>query len=1211
MAFSGAGMIDDAQAGGLSIFETAKVRWLNVEEIITLLSTPGLIQQGSTAPSAPPVSGALLLFDRSVVRTYKLDGHTWIKKRNNPNKVREDHVKLRYKGQYRVAGTYVHSADVSTFHRRAYRLIADPGSSAPVAFLGQDMPPAENTELVLVHYLDTLEAVRVSALFADHLAAASSTGTGRSSRGGAGGRRKKAAGGGGRKAGGYPQQIEMQQQMHLYQQQQPQQQAQYQAQQYDQHAYAASSDNGYQPGQDSEADRLMANLAKMDESDHHRGESLDEGALDILWDMVLEEGGDEIDQDLQDAAASAIEEHLTPGLEAQLANTVEDAIQDVAASTLSEHLLAAVSDDDIRDVVDQVLNERSGDDGDNTLADIEKKVVATIENVIPDSLQDKLMETVQEKLEESKTTRSNGQDGGDFPGEDGDMEEDDTPEMPPLPAFAAHVAPDAIETSKPVAKLVAENEAIPQTPLPEIIDFTPEDGPFRTGKPLKMVISTSSPLPILPPDDAPHRWHLIACFIDIGGQATFANNNYATAVPPAPDGTPAAQSLPFSPDPLIMKVAITEITQITPYSYRCFAPCDISKPGPRSIILTGVRYVDDEAGPNWDAIRVALKVCIQAEWNVASDLTDPMRKARLDAGEQDLIRPKFYAPAGSGNVQLLSQLSHSSFEFMEIPAVSALPNELKGGAASQEGGTSSGSRGKSTKSGELPAPAPSLAVVAAALTQFENNPPANAVGENILAASSRKRALTLDDDHAERLVQDANVSAANWAESEVPNSNGMTQAEDVNRHCKIRFVERLANVIVGTEGTEAGADTSAAAAASDTGYTDPGLVLNVDGDTNFKGIGDEELDSLLHSVLIRFVEAMVDSSSSEDELKEALNEPGVSGFTLLHYASLYNILSLIPLLLSRGADPNALTEKGNLTALHLAAGAGHDQIVDALVRAGCRVAPQDSYGLTPADHALRCGFNEVSEYLIDKAKGQTVEGGGANTSPEKAHDESATSTWTLEEQAAEKRENMKSAFKELSLKDKLGLNLFVQRYKRGDSVSGDGGTDVAMRDIDEDNASAIDVDFNFISKEDRESLKTAMSMMSKDELDELEKSAPYSDVRDWMIKSNYESLRLASVQLEKQAKRRALSAATGRSGGSVQKSKDGSGGSKSTGSKQKFGQSKLSQVLAMLVLRKNLIGNDGAQAQGQNQAQDGQEQQQEQQQQQQQDGGGNAEMETR
>ena len=1202
MAFSGAGVISDAQAGGLSIFETAKVRWLNVEEIITLLSTPGLIQQGTAAPSSPPVSGSLLLFDRSVVRNYKLDGHVWIKKRNNPNKVREDHVKLRYKGQYRVAGTYVHSVDVSTFHRRAYRLISDPNSAAPVAFLGEDIAPAENTELVLVHYLDTLEAVRVSALFADHLAAAATRPT--TSRSGGGGRRKKAAGGAGGGGGGgmaFPQQIELQQQQ-LYQQQQ--QQAQYQAQQYQQHAYesyssaqadSVSDGGSYQRGQDPEADRLMAKLAmaKSDESDHYRSESLDEGALDILWDMVLEEGGDDIDQDLQEAAASAIEEHLTPGLEAQLVSTVEGAIQDVAGSTLSKHL-AAVSDDNIRDVVDQVLNEKSGGDGDNTFADIESKVVATVDDVLPDALQDKLVETMKEKLEGSRgSSGRRGDDGGD----DEDMEEDGTPEMPPLPAFAAHVAPVAIDSSKPVAKLVAENQPIPQTPLPEIIDFTPEDGPYRTGKPLKMVISTSSPLPILPPDDPPYRWHLIACFVDIGGQATFANNNYAMAVPPAPDGTPAPQSLPFSPDPLIMKVALTEVTKITPYSYKCYAPHDISKPGPRSIILTGVRYVDDEAGPIWDAIRVAIKVCIQAEWNVASDLTDPMRKARLDAGEQDLIRPKFFAPAGSGNVQLLSQLSQDPFEFTEVPTVSALPNELK--AAEETSMGRSGSQDMSTKSGELPAPAPALAVVAAALTQFENNPPAKAVGENIPAANSRKRSLTLDDGHTESLVQDANVSAANWAESVVPNSDGMTQGEDVNRHCKIRFVERLANVIVGTEDADAGADTSAAAASTDAGYTDPGLVLKVDGDTNFKDIGDAELDSLLHSVLIRFVEAMVDTSTSEDELKEALNKPGVSGFTLLHYAALYNILSLIPLLLSRGADPDALTEKGNLTALHLAAGAGHDQIVDALVRAGCRVAPQDSYGLTPSDHALRCGFNEISEYLVDKAKGEV-----ANASPQKPPNETSPATWTLEGQAAEKRENMQSAFKELSLKDKLGLNLFVQRYKRGvdSSMSGGGGSHGAMKDIDEDDASTNDLNFNFISEKDRESLKTAMSMMSKDELDELEKSAPYSDVRDWMIKSNYESLRLASVQLEKQAKRRALSAAAG-SGGSTQKSKGDSGGSNSS---KKFGHSKLSQVLAMLVLRKNLLDTDGAQGQtqGQSQAQDGQQQQDE-------DGGGGAEMETR
>jgi ankyrin repeat protein len=1226
----GAGVLDDAQAGGLSIFETAKVRWLNVEEIITLLSTPGLIQQSSAAPASPPASGSLLLFDRSIVRNFKLDGHTWIKKRNNPNKVREDHVKLRYKGQYRVAGTYVHSVDVTTFHRRAYRFISDPGSAKPVAYPGDDMAPAENTDLVLVHYLDTLEAVRVSALFADHLAAAASAG-------GGGGRRKKGGGsrsgsgsaagssrsssmrrgiggsrgmgtgkgmakGMGTGMGGFPQQIECSGQQQWYQQEQ-----QYQAQQYEQHAHSAhqTGDAGaYQMGQDTEDDRLMASLAMANsgDSDHRRGESLDEGALDILWDMVLEEGGEDLDEELQDAAAEAIEEHLSAGLEAQLMNTVEDAIQDVAASTLSEHL-AAVSDDDIRDVVDQVLNEKSGGDGDNTLAEIQSKVMATVEDVLPDSLQNQLVKTTQEKLEgasrSSGSRSSRGRGGG---GEDEEMaERAGTPEMPPLPAFAAHVAPVAIDPSQPVAKLVEESQSIPQTPLPEIIDFTPEDGPFLTGKPLKMVISTSSPLPILPPDDPPYRWHLIACFIDIGGQATFANENS-----PSPNGTAPTHSLPFSPDPLIMKVALTEVTQITPYSYKCYAPRDLSTPGPRSIILTGVRYMDDEAGPIWDAIRVAIKVCIQAEWNVASDMTDPMRKARLDAGGHDLIRPKFFAPAGSGNVQLLSQLSQAPFDFTEIPAVSALPNDLRAAtaAAADEGSTGRGSQTKSTSSSNVLAPAPALAVVAAALTQFDNKPPSQAVGEDIPAANNRKRSLTLDKDQGENLVQEANVSAANWADSVVPNTDGLTQREDVNRHCKIRFVERLANVIVGTDDGEAGAAESAAAASTDEGYTDPGLVLNVDGDTNFKDIGDEELDSLLHSVLIRFVEAMVDTSTSEGELKEALNKHGLSGFTLLHYASLYNIVSLVPLLLSRGADPNALTEKGGLTPLHLAAGAGHDQIVDALIRVGSRIAPQDSYGLTPSDHALRCGFNEISDHLVEIAKGRAKEDGETDMSPQKSPDEMPHSSWTLEGQAAEKRENLQSAFKELSLKDKLGLNLFVQRYKRGSDsgMSGGGGPQGAMQDIDELNPSADDFDLNFISEKDRESLRTAMSMMSKDELDELEKNAPYSNVRDWMIKSNYESLRLASAQLEKQAKRRALSAST-KTGqrDSMEKSKESSGDS----SKQKLSHSKLSQVLAMLVLRKNLGGSDGARGQGQNEARGGQQQQQ------QEDGGGSAEMETR
>ena len=104
-------------------------------------------------PSKPPPSGTVLLYNRFAVRNYKKDGHDWIRKRSNPAKIREDHVKLRYNGVYRVGGNYVHSDEIDTLHRRVYRLIKTAEEKA-----------ASDTkeEFVLVHYLDTDEAAKMS-----------------------------------------------------------------------------------------------------------------------------------------------------------------------------------------------------------------------------------------------------------------------------------------------------------------------------------------------------------------------------------------------------------------------------------------------------------------------------------------------------------------------------------------------------------------------------------------------------------------------------------------------------------------------------------------------------------------------------------------------------------------------------------------------------------------------------------------------------------------------------------------------------------------------------------------------------------------------------------------------------------------------------------------------------------------------------------------
>ena len=144
------------------IFTAAQTRWLTVEEIIAVLNDakedewhqkqygtpkPGgaVLERQTVPPTSPPPSGTVLLYDRVAVRNYKVDGHEWVRKRSNQTKIREDHVKLRHHGEYRIGGTYVHSAEVDTLHRRVYRLIKT----------NQEKAEAGRKEFVLVHYLDT------------------------------------------------------------------------------------------------------------------------------------------------------------------------------------------------------------------------------------------------------------------------------------------------------------------------------------------------------------------------------------------------------------------------------------------------------------------------------------------------------------------------------------------------------------------------------------------------------------------------------------------------------------------------------------------------------------------------------------------------------------------------------------------------------------------------------------------------------------------------------------------------------------------------------------------------------------------------------------------------------------------------------------------------------------------------------------------------
>lgn len=185
-----------------------------------------------------------------------------------------------------------------------------------------------------------------------------------------------------------------------------------------------------------------------------------------------------------------------------------------------------------------------------------------------------------------------------------------------------------------------------------------------------------------------------------------------------------------------------------------------------------------------------------------------------------------------------------------------------------------------------------------------------------------------------------------------------------------------------------------------------------------RALNDGKLDHIVDTLLVQIVECLVDMNSNDsDDVKAELNEPDKSGFCLLHYASLYNLQSLIPVLLSKGANPNVVTLRGNLTSLHLACSAGNAAIAELLLRHGCAEDVTDVFGMRPADHAERNGFTELAAMLRMRYPQEN------NT---------AMDVDTTNYDSDDRRYRLQQAFANLSLKDKMILNLLVekQKYKR-------------------------------------------------------------------------------------------------------------------------------------------------------------------------------------
>lgn len=146
-------------------------------------------------------------------------------------------------------------------------------------------------------------------------------------------------------------------------------------------------------------------------------------------------------------------------------------------------------------------------------------------------------------------------------------------------------------------------------------------------------------------------------------------------------------------------------------------------------------------------------------------------------------------------------------------------------------------------------------------------------------------------------------------------------------------------------------------------------------DSTIETLSDRDLEQLSEELLERVVRQLVTVAHTSEELLEELNSLDEAGLSLLHYVSFYNYSTLVPLLLSHGAQINQQSTQGQ-SALHLAAGCGHKEVVEVLVQSGADIFALDFDGFTPADRADKSEHGDVASLLRRLMGPQNADGNG-------------------------------------------------------------------------------------------------------------------------------------------------------------------------------------------------------------------------------------------
>jgi len=124
----------------------------------------------------------------------------------------------------------------------------------------------------------------------------------------------------------------------------------------------------------------------------------------------------------------------------------------------------------------------------------------------------------------------------------------------------------------------------------------------------------------------------------------------------------------------------------------------------------------------------------------------------------------------------------------------------------------------------------------------------------------------------------------------------------------------------------------------------------------------------------RLIQAVRSPTRSKEQIEKLLNndedinqQEEILENSPLHYASFYNCLPIVKLLVSRGANLN-LVNKNGLTPLMWAIEKGHTAIAKFLLSSGAAITIADSQGFTALHKAVLNGNNEILAAVIRASK---------------------------------------------------------------------------------------------------------------------------------------------------------------------------------------------------------------------------------------------------